>query len=155
MHGMIRLIGGVIGMMALMAVGLVAIAADGPVLVGQVKVTQGDTYVVRGDQRLTLDEGALIYLNDKVSTVGDSALGITLEDATTLSLGSDSELEINEFVFDPATDNLGMGLGLVKGTLAYVSGTIASLAPENVAVHTPVATIGIRGTRFVVRASGE
>jgi hypothetical protein len=41
---------------------------------------------------------------------------------------------------------------LAKGTMAYMSGIIGKLAPESVRFETPVATIGIRGTCFVVNA---
>jgi len=40
---------------------------------------------------------------------------------------------------------------MLKGTAAFVSGIIGKLAPESVRFETPVATIGLRGTRFAVR----
>ena len=36
-----------------------------------------------------------------------------------------------------------------------ISGNIAKNAPDSVAVHTPSATIGIRGTKFVVELIAE
>jgi len=33
----------------------------------------------------------------------------------------------------------------------FVSGSIAKLAPQAVQITTPVSTIGIRGTRFLVK----
>ena len=35
--------------------------------------------------------------------------------------------------------------------MAYLSGRIAKLAPEKARFDTPVASIGIRGTRFAVK----
>ncbi len=35
--------------------------------------------------------------------------------------------------------------------MAYISGLIGKLAPESARFETPVATIGIRGTRFAVK----
>jgi hypothetical protein len=40
---------------------------------------------------------------------------------------------------------------LSSGTMAYLSGLIGKLAPESVRFETPVATIGIRGTRFAMK----
>jgi hypothetical protein len=36
--------------------------------------------------------------------------------------------------------------------MAYISGLIGKLAPESVRFETPVASIGIRGTCFAVKA---
>jgi len=40
---------------------------------------------------------------------------------------------------------------ITKGSLAYLSGLIGKLSPESARFETPVATIGIRGTRFAVQ----
>jgi len=39
----------------------------------------------------------------------------------------------------------------LKGTAAYVSGVIVKLSPKAARFETPTATIGIRGTRFLVK----
>lgn len=68
-----------------------------------------------------------------------------------LSIGPDSELSIDNYLFEPASDQLGLVARLARGTLHFVSGIIAKLKPEAVAIETPTATIGVRGTRFVVK----
>ncbi|GAB6053553.1 hypothetical protein JCM17960_23730 [Magnetospira thiophila] len=128
--------------------------ADNPVI-GQIKIATGAVHIVRDGKTLAVTEGQEIHLNDEAVTGGDGTLGITLEDSTTLSLGPDSQLILDAFVYDPVGEDLGLGLNLLQGTLAYVSGTIAHLAPDKVSVHTPIATIGIRGTRFVVKATPQ
>jgi hypothetical protein len=40
---------------------------------------------------------------------------------------------------------------MVQGTAVYISGIIAKLSPQSVRFETPNATIGIRGTRFLVK----
>jgi hypothetical protein len=40
---------------------------------------------------------------------------------------------------------------LSRGTLSYLSGLIGKLAPESARFETPVASIGIRGTRFAMK----
>ena len=60
-----------------------------------------------------------------------------------------------------ATDPTGFdlrdqfGSKLTKGTLNYVSGAIAKISPEAVAVKTPTGTIGVRGTQFVVKVDAD
>lgn len=122
-------------------------------VIGHVKVLKGDAHIMRDDQRLDLAEGVDVLLNDEAVTGSDGALGLTLSDSTTLSLGPDSSLVLDDFVYDPAEKNLGMDINLLQGTLAYVSGTIAKLSPESVRLITPSATIGIRGTKVLIRTS--
>jgi hypothetical protein len=43
-------------------------------------------------------------------------------------------------------------LRLLAGTMQYLSGLTAKLAPDAMKVDTPTAAIGVRGTRFLVRA---
>ena len=40
---------------------------------------------------------------------------------------------------------------MARGVAAYVSGKIAQLAPDAVRLETPVAIVGVRGTRFVAK----
>ena len=79
-------------------------------------------------------------------------VGVTFKDNTTISVGPDTKLAVDEFVFAPEQERYGMKTRMLQGTMYYVSGTIAKLAPESVSVTTPVGTIGIRGTRFLVKA---
>ena len=72
-------------------------------------------------------------------------------DNTTLSIGPDSTLVIDKFVFQPAEGNLGIVTRLAKGTASYLSGEITKLSPGSAKFETPLATIGIRGTRFLVK----
>jgi len=43
---------------------------------------------------------------------------------------------------------------MVKGTASYLSGIIGHQSPESVKFRTPEATIGIRGTHFLVKVNG-
>jgi hypothetical protein len=50
-----------------------------------------------------------------------------------------------------AEDQMSFGATIVDGVMAMISGDIVKVRPENAVIKTPQATIGIRGTRFVVR----
>ena len=86
---------------------------------------------------------------DTLQTGSDGALGVIFKDDTVLSLGPDSLLVIDEFVFAPMEGELSIVTRMLKGTVAYLSGVIAKLSPESARFETPMATLGIRGTRFV------
>ncbi len=62
---------------------------------------------------------------------------------------------LDEFVYNPA-DNLGnLGVSVLQGAFSFVSGEVAKLSPDAMTVTTPVATIGIRGTKVAGIAAAE
>jgi hypothetical protein len=42
---------------------------------------------------------------------------------------------------------------MLRGTASYISGIIGRQSPESVRFQTPDATIGIRGTQFLVKVA--
>jgi hypothetical protein len=58
---------------------------------------------------------------------------------------------VEEYLFAPSQGKLKLGSKLTKGTLNYISGSIAKLKPDAVSVGTPTGTIGVRGTHFVLK----
>ena len=117
---------------------------------GVVKNVAGTAVVVHGGQELQAAPGQPIAEGDTVRTGADGRLGITLKDGTRLSLGKDSELRVDTFLYDPAQRRLGVVLKLLRGITEYVSGRIAQLAPGAVKVETPTSVIGVRGTRLLI-----
>jgi len=73
-----------------------------------------------------------------------------LRDDTTLSLGPNSELKLSDFQFKPDEGILGMTLNMLKGTLVYISGQIAKLAPGSAKVATPAGIAAVRGTQLLI-----
>jgi hypothetical protein len=78
-------------------------------------------------------------------------MGVTFQDNTMMSFGPDTEVVVDEYLYAPGSDQLKLGASMTRGTLHYVSGVIAKLKPEAVAIKTPTGTIGVRGTRFVAK----
>ncbi|OPY13412.1 MAG: FecR protein [Syntrophus sp. PtaU1.Bin005] len=116
-----------------------------------VKNCSGTAFIVRQQRTLTVKKSERIYSGDLLRTGRDGTLGIIFKDNTILSLGPRSELLIEEFHFDPSRGKLSIVTRMLKGTAAYVSGVIARLSPQSVRFETPSATIGIRGTKFLVK----
>ena len=119
---------------------------------GVVSSSQGTATVTRGTATTPAARGVKLLVGDVLNTGSDGSLGVIFEDDSTLSLGPDSRIVIREFLFSPADHKLGLVARLTRGTMVYLSGILGKLAPESVHFETPVATIGIRGTRFAVRA---
>jgi hypothetical protein len=118
--------------------------------VGQVKMVNGRVDATLGGTTRKLTNGGTIYHEDFIRTATGSSVGITFQDGTTLSLGSDGELTIDEFVYDPAANELSFVTRLGAGVLTFTTGVIGKLRPKAVSIVTPLANIGIRGTRFIV-----
>ena len=72
--------------------------------------------------------------------------------ANSVSLQPSTIFRVNDYRFVPQqkTGN-SLVLEIAKGGLRMVTGAIGKQQPNAVAVKTPVATIGIRGTGFTVR----
>jgi hypothetical protein len=118
---------------------------------GSVKIAEGKSEIVRQSQAQPAVQGARLYQSDVLRTGGDGKLGVVLKDDTLISLGPDTELVLDEFVFVPVEDRMSLTTKMIRGTAVFLSGTIGKLAPEKVKVDTPSASIGIRGTKFAVQ----
>jgi len=122
--------------------------------VALVKVVDGEAFALRADQRNELDVGAPIFVEDVVETQAGS-IGLTFKDGSRISIGPNSQVQFTEFQFAPTEGRLAFVIDFFRGTLLYVSGVIAKLSPDAVKVRTPVATVAVRGTRFLAEVEGE
>lgn len=123
----------------------------GDAAIGFVKTVSGNASVIHGGNAIRAQVGTPIEVRDVLKTGADGSLGVTFKDNTVISIGPDTELSVDEYRFSPGTEDLKFGANIVKGTLQVITGIIAKLKPESVAIRTPSATIGIRGTRFAVK----
>jgi hypothetical protein len=119
--------------------------------IGYVKNITGEATVTTSGDIIRAKVGTPIYQSSVLNTRTQSSMGITLKDATVISLGPETEFAIDEYAYAPAKNKLKLGSRITKGSLNYVSGVIAKLQPEAVKIKTPAGTIGVRGTRFVVK----
>jgi hypothetical protein len=127
------------------------ISADAQETIGVIRNTAGTATVTRGDQVFPAVAGMKLLLGDTLGTGSDGTLGVIFRDDSTLSIGPESNLVIEKFLFSPAEGKLGLLARITRGTMAYLSGLIGKLAPESARFETPTASIGIRGTYFVVK----
>lgn len=90
--------------------------------------------------------GEAIYLGDVVSTDADSTLQILLLDETVFTIGPNSSIAVDRFVYDPDADTGKVNARVIKGVFRFVTGKIARKKPGDMQVDLPSGTIGIRGT---------
>jgi hypothetical protein len=141
-----------VAIMILLAVGANAWSADGA---GKVKTLTGSATVIRDSSVLPIATGQRVFSGDRIVSGQGSYVGIMLYDDTRVTIGPGSELLIREFEFNPSSYAGELAVSFLKGTARVVTGLIGKHSPESVRFYTPTATIGIRGTEFVVDLETE
>ncbi len=102
-----------------------------------------------------VETGKPVFAKDHVVTGAESRLQILLRDETTFTLGPNSDMILDEFVFDPATGAGKVSAKMAKGVFRFVTGKVARRDPNSMKVTTPVGTIGIRGTMVAGQVGAE
>ena len=131
------------------------VAFEDPNAIGKITIADGTVIIQRANQKIELQEGDLIYLNDVIEAKGGS-VGIAFTDQTTMSVDNGSRMVIDEFVYDADNPSTGsMNANVITGNFSFVSGEIAKMGNDAMTVTTPVLTIGVRGTQVAGKALQE
>ena len=120
--------------------------------IGIIGFVIGDAFNQDGKK---LNVGDPIYFGDTISTNEGGKSQILFVDQTVMTVGSNTELTIDEFVYD-AENTDGKLLSTIKsGSVKILTGKISEKNPENLIVETPAGTIGTRGTEFKAAVDPE
>ena len=128
-----------------------AVPAWGQEAIGFVKSVTGEATVVDAGKPVKAQPGTPVRLGSVLRTGKTGSMGVTFKDNTVMSFGPDTEVTVDEYLYAPGKGELRMGASMSRGTLNVVSGVIAKLKPDAVALRTPTGTVGIRGTHFAVK----
>jgi hypothetical protein len=113
--------------------------------VGVISAAIGEVYNQDGKK---LSTGDKIYFGDSIVVKSNSNSQIMLLDETVMSVGSNSEIKIDEFVYDKKSQN-GKILSTIKsGSMRVLTGGVSEKNPANLEIKVPAGTIGSRGTEF-------
>ncbi|HEX7791143.1 MAG TPA: FecR domain-containing protein [Afipia sp.] len=91
----------------------------------------------------TLTIGTNVIYKERVQTSAQGSTQILFPDTSTLNVGRNSNIVIDEYVYDPNAGTGKMVATVSKGVMRFVGGQISHTV--GVTVNTPVATLGIRG----------
>ena len=95
---------------------------------------------------------AAIFEGDRLETEPGARLFIPMDDGARVHLKEDSVLKISEYVITTGYDEGSSSiLDLLRGGLRKLTGSIGASALANYQVRTGLATIGIRGTEYVIK----
>ena len=102
-----------------------------------------------------LKTGDKIYLNETIFSGTESGTQILLLDQSTFTIGSESEVVMDTFIYDPATNDGKIVASVKQGSLKVISGLISKKNPDSLTVEVPEGTLGSRGTEFQTMVSKE
>ncbi len=122
---------------------------------GLVKSSRGKVTIERDGQSVPALPGVKVMASDRLVTGPDGTAGIALKDNTLLTVGPNSVMALDRFVFDSTTHQGVLEASIRRGTLSVVSGKIAKASPDAVLFRTPHSILGVRGTEFIIEAGVE
>lgn len=125
-----------------------ALAYEG---VGIASYVQNDVNGVLPTRTALITVGESIVRDEIVKTSAASAAKVVFTDNTNLSIGPNSVVKIDKFVFSGESSYQKATINLAKGALRFATGSSDKHAYE---IKSPVATIGVRGTIFELSYSG-
>jgi hypothetical protein len=94
------------------------------------------------------------HIGDLVVSGPNSALQVLLKDKTVFTLGANTRITIDKFVFDPDRGASDVSLAVTRGVFRFMSGPSLHGAGRN-AITTPVGSIGVRGTIVLLAVGPE
>lgn len=96
-----------------------------------------------------------LLVGDKIKTNEDSKVDIVFKDGTLVTLGEQSILFVDDYIYKPETKKFKFDVYLDKGVAVYESGKISEVEPESIKFKVPTGTIGVRGTKFLIEVIEE
>ena len=89
-----------------------------------------------------------IYFGDVIKTGAQTNLQILFDDETVFTIGENTEIVINEFIYDPNQNNElnKISAEVMQGSLKVVTGLISKENPENLSITLPTGVLATRGT---------
>lgn len=89
-----------------------------------------------------------VHQDELIRTGPGSAARLIFADRTDFMIGSDSNVVLDKFIYDATSNSGQLVLRATKGLMKFRTGSMSS---RSYRIDTPVATVGVRGTEFVVQ----
>ena len=115
-------------------------------LSGQVKARDVNGY------GQVLQTNSVIYQGDRLETDNNARLHVVMDDGAEVFLKQNSVLKISEYLLSEGDDSASSSIfDLLRGGLRKITGAIGASSNSNYQMQTGLATIGIRGTEYVIK----
>jgi hypothetical protein len=128
--------------------------SSSPIGVAQTS-TQGTVSVIHAGTTtpVPLEPGDTIGLYDTIQTGPGAKASILFDDNTEFTLGENSKLKVDDYVYDPNGNSNKASYRFLEGVFQYIGGLIEKKDTGEVHIDTPVDGIGIRGTEFIAKVN--
>lgn len=121
-----------------------------PKAVGQVVKRRGKVFAISNkDKMRDLELGSEIFVGDRLFTGVKGFLRLNMIDEAKIDLRCNSEMLIEDYVLLRGGNR--SVIHLIKGSVKKITGSIGRLADDFYQMHTPFATVGVRGTEYAIR----
>ena len=120
---------------------------------GMVLDTEGNVTLIRQQRSIQVSEKTLLYENDKILTGRKSSIELKLVDGSLVNIGELGDVSLIDLAYDPIKKDGFIDIRIATGAFRMISGSIAKLGPDLMVLKLPTATVGIRGTGVVGKAS--
>tara|TARA_B100001250_G_C19709022_1_gene748297 strand:+ start:458 stop:1033 length:576 start_codon:yes stop_codon:yes gene_type:complete len=110
---------------------------------------------IKNQNNESLVDGSKIFFGDTIISKEKSNAQILFLDQTVLTLGEDTEVTIDEFIYDPKSHEGSFISNVKSGTVKFITGQISKQNPDNLEVKVPSGVLGARGTEFIVLSENE
>ena len=100
-----------------------------------------------------LHVGVDLVANERVETDAEGKAHLIFLDGTALTIGPNSDLVLDEYLYDPDQGVGRLSISMSRGVLRFVGGGISKKAPVQVRAGT--ATMGIRGGIAIVEVGEQ
>ena len=114
--------------------------------IGTVGIVIGKADVVNRNLELKIKES--ILFGDVIKTGPKTNMQILFDDQTVFTIGENTEIVINEFIYDPNQNNElnKISAEIFQGSLKVVTGLISKKNPKNLSITLPTGVLATRGT---------
>ena len=96
----------------------------------------------------TAATGTPVHMNDRLRTGANARLEVTFNDDSKLTLGENSNVVVDRYVFNPNKSSAQVVLNATHGAFRFAGGKIEQMNHKNIVVNTPNAALAVRGTHF-------
>lgn len=134
---------------------LVAGAAAAAQEVGTVATVEGSAEVRRADTWSPATAGTAVHVGDVIRTGQPGRVRVVFQDDSVLNVGDNSQLGIDEQVFDPSAGAPRSLMRLLQGKVRALVSEYYQQTGAAYEIETATAVSGVRGTEFVVTYSPE
>lgn len=127
------------------------IGGTGITFAGNIISIEGEVSVFNANQTQRLSHGDAICVGDRITVANNAKAKIGFSDNAVLFLLANTEIQINDYYYSEKDAAHGRSLvALIRGDIRSVSGAISKQNPAQYAIKTPIASIHVIGTDFLV-----